>query len=132
MKPSGSRVPLSEVPDTLGRALNRGLGQANMERRALGSGVPQHGNEAGVQNAVYSQVKLSGASPGIFDVPHNLGEVPVLCELVEWDNPLTPATFLIARPVNKDKWTATACRVQILAAVGAFAGCLATFKVKGA
>jgi len=132
MKASGGRVPMSEVSDVLGRALNRGLGQANMERRSLGVGVPAHGNDVGVHNAVYAQVKLSGASPGTFDVPHSLGEVPTLCELVEWDNPLTPATFLIARPVSKDKWTATTCRVQVLAAAGALTGCLATFKVQGA
>lgn len=123
---------MSEVPEVLGRALNRGLGSSNLQRRALGAGTPEHGADAGVENAVYAQVKLSGASPGTFDVPHNLGQVPVLCQLVEWDNPLTPATFLIARPVSKDKWTATTCRVSVYAAAGALAGCLATFKVKGA
>jgi len=121
----------------------RGLGVRTLygpelTSKSLGVGDPDGAGavRVGKQNAVWAKVNLiGGGAPGTareFDVGHDLGTVPVLCELKEWDNPTTPETYLsTARPVGKEKWTATSARVRILLIAGSFDGCVATFKVSG-
>jgi len=102
-----------------------------LEKKSVGLGDPEKTGAAGKLNAEWSQVDLTGLDLANVDVPHELGVVPTSCQLVEWENASTPATFLLARPVDKHLWTASNCRVAVNIVAGAQAGAIARFLVGG-
>lgn len=111
------------------------IGSANMHDRALGFGTPKHGALVGKLNAVWSEVVITAATDlTSVDVPHNLGSVPVLCELTHSDNPASPDVFFVARPVNQHLWTKSTAVVAVAKAAGAgtVVGARLTFRVGGA
>ena len=102
-----------------------------LKNHAIGLGSTKDGTSAGKLNAVYALVDLTGV-PDLLnvDVSHALGVVPTLCELVEVEN-TGSSVFAQARPVSKDKWTTTNCRVAVSLS-GAQSGTVLKFRVGGA
>jgi hypothetical protein len=132
-KPKGA-LPSAAIDEAVSRALARRLGAANMQDRALGYGRPKHGELAGKQNAVWSEVEIKAADdPSDLEVPHALGSVPVFCTLMFWDNPTTADVFVAARPVFVHRWTTSTCRVAVakVSGAGTLAGTRLTFLVGG-
>lgn len=134
MSRSGYPFSRHDVGDTLSKGLNRTLGDSNLQEKALGIGRGEHGDNVGKHNAVWAHVKLSSTAPGapVYDVSHNLGSVPVACVLVDWENPSSPTTMIVAAPVERSKWTATSARVRVHLVVGSLDACVARFQVFGA
>jgi hypothetical protein len=114
--------------------LVRRLGDEQMRDRALGDGGNTRGGSlAGKQNAVYSEVNLTGlTSLADVKVPHALGSRPVTIRLEGARNAGTTPSVIIT-PVHEDKWTKTTARVSV-ALVGASvqAGTVLKFRVGGA
>lgn len=115
----------------------RSIQEADLQERQLGIGSPTSASKAvGVQNARWASVNLTGGgalgSEREFDVPHDLRSVPSTCDLVEWENAVTPATYLVSRPVRKESWSHSHAVVRILLVAGSFDGTVARFMVRGA
>lgn len=133
-KPQGA-IPTQAIDTAVRRALTKALGASNMQDRALGHGRPKNGALVGKQNAVWANVVLTSATvpdPLNVDVAHNLGAVPVVCNLVHWENANTPDVFFIVRPVNQHKWTRSSCTVAyVKSGTGNVDGTVLTFMVGG-
>ena len=107
------------------------LGAANMQQRAVGFGQVLHLKPVGGLNAVYSIVDLGKESQANVNVPHNLGQIPVWCMLLELNGNGTNVMG-IGTPVRKDLWTVTSCRMALYFNIGGMTGTTATFLVAGA
>ncbi|HKV69275.1 MAG TPA: hypothetical protein VJN72_14385 [Gaiellales bacterium] len=120
---------LSDFDGLEDRILKR-LGSSALENKALGVGTTRRGTEAGKANAVYAEVDLTTV-PDLLnvDVSHRLGAKPTLCELVEYNN-ASASVFAQARPVSKDKWTPTNCRMAVQL-TGTQVGTVLKFRVGG-
>lgn len=120
---------LSDFDGIEDRIIGR-LGGSVLENRALGVGTTRHGTQAGKANAVYVDVDLTSVVDLLnVDVSHRLGVKPTLCELVEVSNS-SASVFATARPVSKEKWTPTNCRVAVNL-TGTQAGTVLKFRVGG-
>lgn len=129
--PPAGTIPGELVDELLEQLLQR-IGDANIPPGAIGHGKMEHLGKPKGLNQQWVKVNLTGLDLDNVDVPHTLGAVPEYCALWETENTTTPATFLQARPVEKDKWTVSNCRVAInVNAVGSATDCIATFQVGG-
>lgn len=130
--PQGS-VPPPGLDEAIRAALTKALGAANLQDKAFGYGKPKAGVLVGKHNAVWSTVRLlAGADLNDVEVPHSLGDVPVVCQLHHWDNATTPDVFFIARPILAHKWTKSTCRVAVkMSGSGSADDTVLTFLVGG-
>lgn len=110
---------------------------SDLQDKALGVGRPGSSDKsAGKARARWAQVNLTGggAVAGTtveYDVPHDLGGVPVLCELKSFENAGVPATFIAAAESRKAHWSRTHCHMNLRLVAGSFDGCVAHFLVQG-
>lgn len=130
-RPKGSLT----LEDAVRKVLLGGVGGANLQDRALGYGRPKHGALVGKQNAVYADVVINDVTDlaGV-EVPHNLGSVPVLCQLVQWENAADATLAFVANQVNQHKWTSSTCVVRVTrvdGGAGSIDGTRLTFMVGG-
>ncbi len=125
------RQPVPHLnPDAIIEAVVNRLRGSSLADKSVGFGTPEHGQPVGKMNAVWSAVV---GKDGDVEVPHNLGAVPVTCELVEWHNAADRTMMVVANAVDKSKWTATTCRVHVhqVSGAGTLSGTTLTFRVGG-
>jgi hypothetical protein len=119
------------VADTRGDESLRQGRAAEFQDRALGQGSTRPGSLVGKANAVWAEVNITGlASLTDVRVPHALGAVPVLCELVEARN-AGGTPFVVASPILKERWDKSQCRVAVNIVSGTQAGTVLKFRVGG-
>lgn len=127
-RPSGSRVSLGQDRSAAAGTLIGQLGEANMQRRALGQGVVEDGGDVGSQNAVWADRTFAGASGGEFIVSHSLGEVPSVVELVSWR---PQSDWIVACGTRPETWTESTVRVKVWTGAANLDGLTGTFRVSG-
>jgi hypothetical protein len=120
------------------RSPTRSVHGSDLENKALGAGSPTSADKAaGKQNARWANANLTtgaGAPVGTvseYDVAHDLGKIPAVVTLKEWENSAVPQTTITARGIRRENWSATHVHVEITLLSGSFDGTLATFLVEG-
>jgi len=104
---------------------------AEFQDRAFGQGSGRTGTLVGKQNAVWAEVDLSGlASIADVRVPHALGRIAVVCELVEARN-AGGVPHVLVSPILKESWDRSQCRVAVNIVSGAQSGTVLKFRVGG-
>lgn len=112
------------------------IASSDLWNKALGTGDPTSAKRSvGKQNARWAPVDLTGggSSPGSreYDIPHDLGSVPTVVELVSYENALVPGTVIVANGVRKENWSHSHAHSMVTLISGSFDGCRAVFKVSG-
>jgi hypothetical protein len=126
----GTSSPVGSSPDAQRSALAGGLGDANLQNRALGEGRVQGGEAVGKQDAVYVNLAITSAKSE-YDVPHTLGRKPGYCSLVGSANSLTPGSHYHVNGINRDKWTATNVRISVYVLTGSADSGQLTLRIGG-
>lgn len=126
------QVPSQASAHAAASALTSALGEANLQKEALGFGQPADGGAMGRFAAVWAKGALTGATSQILDLPHSLGRVPVSVVLDHVDCPPgTEPMHVSAQPYDKDKWTATLCRMHIYLVGPTRSNNVGVFQVRG-
>ena len=111
---------------------------SDLQDRTLGVGDPTSSNaSAGKTKARWAKVNLTGGGAAVgtlkeYDIQHDLGETPTLCELKSVENAAVPGTVLKAEESRKAHWSHSHVHMNVLLLAGSFDGCVARFLVQGA
>jgi hypothetical protein len=119
------------------RGPRKSVHSSDLVERSLGVGDPNSPSKAaGKAKARWSSINLTGGGGVvgtvlIYDLPHDLGQIPKLVTLKSYERANGPAT-ITARGVRPEGWSHSHAFVEVTLLAGSLDGCRASFIVEGA